>query len=253
MDAEDRKDRTMGRGFLRLYLLATWAAESHITLLYFLTLPFSFPPHATSCIYSQYIRSSHSHRPRALPGAYPQSIGLAPLHYVASSTSTKRNQPPRPGPRSRPRPCPRPHSQVMAQAIPIIPDTRVLLPNEQVNQLLARWQSVQATAGINQNLVTDTRTVLHELTVLPDRSIDITDLRTQITTLQTQVTNEQTQVTTLTTQVADWDQRIQNLEDEQATALTDAETAEAAMTLLRTQTTQLRNLLCLTHNILRRY
>jgi len=122
----------------------------------------------------------------------------------------------------------------MAQAIPIIPDTLVLLPNERITQLLARWQSIQTTADINQNLATDTGTILHELTVLPDRSADVTDLRTQ-------VTNEQTQVTTLRTQLADRDQRIQNLEDEQATALTDAETAEAALTLLRTQITQLRN------------
>jgi len=122
----------------------------------------------------------------------------------------------------------------MAQAIPIIPDTLVLLPNERITQLLARWQSIQTTADINQNLATDTGTILHELTILPDRSAEVTNLRTQIT-------NEQTQVTTLRTQVADRDQRIQNLEDEQATALTDAETAEAAMTLLRTQTTQLRN------------
>ena len=87
----------------------------------------------------------------------------------------------------------------------------------------------------------NTRTILYELTVLPDRSSSINGPQIQITTLETQVTNERTQVTTLTTQVVDWDRRIQNLEDAQATAFTDAETAEAAMTLLGTQTTQLSN------------
>jgi len=61
-------------GFLGYLYWLLGRRNLYITLLYFLTLPFSFPPHATSCIYSQYIRSSHSHRPRALPGTCPQSI-----------------------------------------------------------------------------------------------------------------------------------------------------------------------------------
>ena len=80
MDAEDRRIGQWAAGFLGClyWVLGRW--NLYITLLYFLTLPFSFHPHAMSCIYSQYIRSSHCQRPRALSGAYPQSIGLAPLH-----------------------------------------------------------------------------------------------------------------------------------------------------------------------------
>lgn len=52
-------------------------------------------------------------------------------------------------------------------------------------------------------------------------------------TLQTQVGNERTQVTTLKAQVAKHGRRIQDFNDEQATALTGAQTADTAMTLLR--------------------
>jgi len=71
----------MSAVFLGLFYWLARRAESLYNLLVFPYFPtLLFPPHATSCIYSQYIRSSHSHRPRALPGAYLQSIGLAPLH-----------------------------------------------------------------------------------------------------------------------------------------------------------------------------
>jgi len=88
MDAEDRRIGQWAAGYLGYLYWLLGRRNLFISLQYFLTLPFPFPPHPTSCIYSQYIRSSHSHRPRALPGAYPQSIGLAPLQKLLNRAYT---------------------------------------------------------------------------------------------------------------------------------------------------------------------
>jgi len=83
--------------FLGLFYWLARRAESLYNLLVF---PYSptllFPPHATCCIYSQYIRSSHSPRPRALPGALSTVHRPCPVTYsgLRYPTRVKVSRPP---------------------------------------------------------------------------------------------------------------------------------------------------------------
>ena len=126
----------------------------------------------------------------------------------------------------------------MAQATPIIPDTLVLLPNERVNQLLARWQSLQTAA--DTNLAADTRTTLQELTALPDQRANVTSLQTQVTNQTTRIGELQDEVGVLLGEQVDAGRRILALQTDAANRDTQLATHDTRITTLETEVATLR-------------
>ena len=119
----------------------------------------------------------------------------------------------------------------------------------QVGPILARWQAARGHADITDYdiLLDDIRTLLHELTTLPDQTAEVAGLRNQITDLQTQVTalTDQANQAASPTRIRDPQDEIAILLEEQA-AMAETITNLRAEATARTSTitdlrTQLAN------------